>query len=243
MLELWTVVQIIDPAELLLSSTNIRSTWSQSCVWFQDGAYLVRDSTRQQKNQPFTLMVLYQDKVYNIQIRLQDQQYQLGTGLKSQEVNPAQTIGPVLDPGSRPCCTDEAPPAGGDAHFLFLSAVFPVSGWHHQPLLAVHPGPDWRQEPQLHPAEPVPTVRTGRLLHVDSDLVLKTQNQVHVLTNLDHQQNYWGLMFGQVGLELYPQTVFTPHQLKLASSVSWPLTSASCSFILNKASNISSHFF
>ncbi|KAM7397413.1 hypothetical protein PAMA_005623 [Pampus argenteus] len=52
----------------------------------KDGAYLVRDSTRQLANQPFTLMVFYQDKVYNIQIRQQNQQFLLGTGLKVQEV-------------------------------------------------------------------------------------------------------------------------------------------------------------
>ncbi|XP_047234229.1 lymphocyte cytosolic protein 2a isoform X2 [Girardinichthys multiradiatus] len=55
----------------------------------KDGAYLVRDSTRQQANQPFTLMVFYQDKVYNIQIRQQNQQFQLGTGLKAQEFFPS----------------------------------------------------------------------------------------------------------------------------------------------------------
>ncbi len=56
-------------------------------VSVEDGAYLVRDSTRQLANQPFTLMVFYQDKVYNIQIRQQNQQFLLGTGLKVQEVN------------------------------------------------------------------------------------------------------------------------------------------------------------
>ncbi|XP_026038675.1 lymphocyte cytosolic protein 2-like isoform X6 [Astatotilapia calliptera] len=55
----------------------------------KDGAYLVRDSTRQQANQPFTLMVYYQDKVYNIQIRQQNQQFVLGTGLKVQESFPS----------------------------------------------------------------------------------------------------------------------------------------------------------
>ncbi|XP_014870276.1 lymphocyte cytosolic protein 2a isoform X2 [Poecilia latipinna] len=55
----------------------------------RDGAYLVRDSTRQQPNQPFTLMVFYQDKVYNIQIRQHSQQFQLGTGLKAQEFFPS----------------------------------------------------------------------------------------------------------------------------------------------------------
>ncbi|XP_029924219.1 lymphocyte cytosolic protein 2a [Myripristis murdjan] len=54
----------------------------------KDGAYLVRDSTRQLADQPFTLMVLYQDKVFNIQIRQQNQQYLLGTGLKVQECFP-----------------------------------------------------------------------------------------------------------------------------------------------------------
>ncbi|KAM4726086.1 LOW QUALITY PROTEIN: lymphocyte cytosolic protein 2a [Anableps anableps] len=55
----------------------------------KDGAYLVRDSTRQQPNQPFTLMVFYQDKVFNIQIRQHNQQFQLGTGLKAQEFFPS----------------------------------------------------------------------------------------------------------------------------------------------------------
>ncbi|TKS83377.1 Lymphocyte cytosolic protein 2 [Collichthys lucidus] len=55
----------------------------------QDGAYLVRDSTRQLANQPYTLMVFYQDKVYNVQIRQQNQQFLLGTGLKVQETFPS----------------------------------------------------------------------------------------------------------------------------------------------------------
>ncbi|KAM4545000.1 lymphocyte cytosolic protein 2a [Odontesthes bonariensis] len=60
----------------------------------KDGAYLVRDSTRQQPNQPFTLMVFYQDKVYNIQIRQQNQLFQLGTGLKVQESFPS--VGDII---------------------------------------------------------------------------------------------------------------------------------------------------
>ncbi|CAL8363741.1 unnamed protein product [Lota lota] len=51
----------------------------------KDGSYLVRDSTNQKSEQPFTLMVLYQDKVYNIQIRMHNQQYLLGTGIKVHE--------------------------------------------------------------------------------------------------------------------------------------------------------------
>ncbi|XP_068188195.1 lymphocyte cytosolic protein 2a isoform X2 [Antennarius striatus] len=55
----------------------------------KDGAYLVRDSTKQLPSQPYTLMVLYQDKVYNIQIRQENQQFLLGTGLKVQEAFPS----------------------------------------------------------------------------------------------------------------------------------------------------------
>ncbi|KAM6985002.1 lymphocyte cytosolic protein 2a [Aplochiton taeniatus] len=55
----------------------------------KDGAYLVRDSSTQSWEQPFTLMVLYQDKVYNIQIRRQENQYLLGTGLKAAETFPS----------------------------------------------------------------------------------------------------------------------------------------------------------
>ncbi|KAK7925619.1 hypothetical protein WMY93_007929 [Mugilogobius chulae] len=51
----------------------------------KDGAYVVRDSSRQSAVQPYTLMVLYQNKVFNIQIQIQDQKYLLGTGLKVQE--------------------------------------------------------------------------------------------------------------------------------------------------------------
>ncbi|XP_075994670.1 lymphocyte cytosolic protein 2a isoform X2 [Genypterus blacodes] len=63
---------------------------AESCLIqvHKDGAYLVRDSTRQQVGQPFTLMVYYQDKVYNIQIKQKNQQYLLGTGLKVHETFP-----------------------------------------------------------------------------------------------------------------------------------------------------------
>ncbi|XP_029304857.1 LOW QUALITY PROTEIN: lymphocyte cytosolic protein 2a [Cottoperca gobio] len=55
----------------------------------KDGAYLVRDSTRQLAQQPFTLMVFYQDKVFNIQIRQQSHEFLLGTGLKVKESFPS----------------------------------------------------------------------------------------------------------------------------------------------------------
>ncbi|XP_030621408.1 lymphocyte cytosolic protein 2 [Chanos chanos] len=57
----------------------------------KDGAFLVRDSSKGSTEQPYTLMVLYQDKVYNIQVRYQGVQdgYSLGTGLMSNESFPS----------------------------------------------------------------------------------------------------------------------------------------------------------
>ncbi|MBN3279537.1 LCP2 protein, partial [Polyodon spathula] len=54
----------------------------------QDGAFLVRDSSKQSAVQPFVLMVLYRNKVFNIQIRYQEEQnvYLLGTGFKGKDV-------------------------------------------------------------------------------------------------------------------------------------------------------------
>ncbi|ELW66237.1 Lymphocyte cytosolic protein 2 [Tupaia chinensis] len=52
-----------------------------------DGTFLVRDSSKKTITNPYVLMVLYKDKVYNIQIRYQEesQVYLLGTGLRGKE--------------------------------------------------------------------------------------------------------------------------------------------------------------
>ncbi|XP_020326741.1 lymphocyte cytosolic protein 2 isoform X2 [Oncorhynchus kisutch] len=54
----------------------------------KDGAFLVRDSSKGSSEQPYTLMVLNQGKVYNIQIRHQGNTYHLGTGLMGSESFP-----------------------------------------------------------------------------------------------------------------------------------------------------------
>ncbi|XP_036933809.1 lymphocyte cytosolic protein 2 isoform X2 [Acanthopagrus latus] len=46
----------------------------------KDGAFLVRDSSRGLDEHPYTLMLIKQGKVYNIQIRKQGNSYSLGTG-------------------------------------------------------------------------------------------------------------------------------------------------------------------
>ncbi|XP_045140630.1 lymphocyte cytosolic protein 2 [Echinops telfairi] len=60
----------------------------------QDGTFLVRDSSKKTITNPYVLMVLYKDKVYNIQIRYQEEShvYLLGTGLRGKEVRNSTTV-------------------------------------------------------------------------------------------------------------------------------------------------------
>ncbi|XP_043837388.1 lymphocyte cytosolic protein 2 [Dromiciops gliroides] len=53
----------------------------------KDGTFLVRDSSKKTVTNPYVLMVLYKNKVYNIQIRYNEesQVYLLGTGLRGKE--------------------------------------------------------------------------------------------------------------------------------------------------------------
>ncbi|XP_076877196.1 lymphocyte cytosolic protein 2 isoform X4 [Brachyhypopomus gauderio] len=57
----------------------------------KNGAFLVRDSSKNATDQPYTLMVLNQHKVYNIQIRYHGNNdgYSLGTGMKGTEIFPS----------------------------------------------------------------------------------------------------------------------------------------------------------
>ncbi|XP_016336556.1 lymphocyte cytosolic protein 2a isoform X2 [Sinocyclocheilus anshuiensis] len=76
--------QDMDPAWYV---GQISRSEAESCLRRdnRDGTFLVRDSSNRSSNQPYTLMVLYQDKVYNIQIRRNQDGFMLGTGLKSYE--------------------------------------------------------------------------------------------------------------------------------------------------------------
>ncbi|XP_074530889.1 lymphocyte cytosolic protein 2 [Halichoeres trimaculatus] len=49
----------------------------------EDGAFLVRDSSKSSEEHPYTLMLLKQDKVFNIKIRNQGNSYSLGNGLNN----------------------------------------------------------------------------------------------------------------------------------------------------------------
>ncbi|XP_030595653.1 lymphocyte cytosolic protein 2 [Archocentrus centrarchus] len=54
----------------------------------KDGAFVVRDSSKGSVEHPFTLMLLYQGKVYNIKIRFQGNTYSLGSGFKNTQSFP-----------------------------------------------------------------------------------------------------------------------------------------------------------
>lgn len=55
----------------------------------QEGAFLVRDCSRNTTHEPFVLAVFYDKRVFNIQIRFCDEtsKYTLGTGLRNSEVS------------------------------------------------------------------------------------------------------------------------------------------------------------
>ncbi|XP_067454895.1 lymphocyte cytosolic protein 2 [Thunnus thynnus] len=57
----------------------------------KDGTFVVRDSTKGSAEHPYTLMLLKDDKVYNIKIRYQGNAYSLGTGLKNSKIFPGVT--------------------------------------------------------------------------------------------------------------------------------------------------------
>uniref|UniRef100_A0A3Q1F3S5 SH2 domain-containing protein n=1 Tax=Acanthochromis polyacanthus TaxID=80966 RepID=A0A3Q1F3S5_9TELE len=58
-----------------------------ACFLFQDGAFMVRKSSGQDAQQPYTLVVFYKGRVYNIPIRFipSTQQYALGSEKKGEE--------------------------------------------------------------------------------------------------------------------------------------------------------------
>ncbi|XP_069057814.1 lymphocyte cytosolic protein 2-like [Pleurodeles waltl] len=60
----------------------------------QDGTFLVRNSSKKTTPHPFVLMVLFNDKVYNVQIRYDQRQsvYMLGTGGKEHFQSVSQMI-------------------------------------------------------------------------------------------------------------------------------------------------------
>lgn len=55
---------------------------------FQDGAFMVRKSSGQDAQQPYTLVVLFRGRVYNIPVRFipATQQYALGREKRGEEV-------------------------------------------------------------------------------------------------------------------------------------------------------------
>lgn len=57
------------------------------CVCPEDGAFVVRDSSRGSTEHPYTLMVFKEGKIYNIKITCNGESYSLGTTPKRSQVN------------------------------------------------------------------------------------------------------------------------------------------------------------
>lgn len=64
------------------------SGFNWECLLLQDGAFMVRQSSGQDAQQPYTLVVFYKGRVYNIPIRFLTgtQQYALGREKRGEEV-------------------------------------------------------------------------------------------------------------------------------------------------------------
>ncbi|XP_017553857.1 lymphocyte cytosolic protein 2 isoform X2 [Pygocentrus nattereri] len=85
----------------------------------KDGTFLIRDSSKNFTDQPYTLMVLNKQKVYNIQIRFHGNKdgYSLGTGLSGTESFPS-----VRDMVTHHTTT----------HLMLIDAMERASGAQHQ---------------------------------------------------------------------------------------------------------------
>uniref|UniRef100_A0AAR2KRB2 SH2 domain-containing protein n=1 Tax=Pygocentrus nattereri TaxID=42514 RepID=A0AAR2KRB2_PYGNA len=62
-------------------------TWGLSSKGDAEGAFLVRDCSRNTTNEPFVLAVFYENRVFNIQIRFckETSKYTLGTRIKTND--------------------------------------------------------------------------------------------------------------------------------------------------------------
>ncbi|KTG06848.1 hypothetical protein cypCar_00005481 [Cyprinus carpio] len=83
----------------------------------RDGTFLVRDSSKGCTEQPYTLMVLHQQKVYNIQIRFlgNSDGYSLGTGLNGVE-NFSSVMDMVMHHMNTPLILIDGMERGGGLH-------------------------------------------------------------------------------------------------------------------------------
>ncbi len=63
-------------------------------IWFQDGSFLLRKSSGVDAQQPYTLVVFYNSRVYNIPLRYiaSTKQYALGKEKQGEEVKTTWSI-------------------------------------------------------------------------------------------------------------------------------------------------------
>ncbi|CAB1325022.1 unnamed protein product [Coregonus sp. 'balchen'] len=150
----------------------------------KDGAFLVRDSSKGSSEQPYTLMVLNQGKVYNVQIRHQGNTYHLGTGLMGIESFPGvkemidhYTHTPLLlidmEIGTGAQSHLKSCLAGSPRSTLFREAI--LSGWlkSHEQVTLCQLGPHC--EPHSDPQEQPITGQQGTAVVATEAINLLTQ--------------------------------------------------------------------
>ena len=79
---------VIQKSGIWIITLNPLPGFDCECSLFQDGAFMVRKSSGQDAQQPYTLVVFYKGRVYNIPVRYipTTQQYALGREKKGEEV-------------------------------------------------------------------------------------------------------------------------------------------------------------
>lgn len=73
---------------------DTETIWAESFDFFpQEGAFLVRDCSKNTTYEPLVLAVFYDKRVFNIQIRFSEEisKYTLGTGLRTNDVSSCRT--------------------------------------------------------------------------------------------------------------------------------------------------------
>ena len=77
--------------ELVWNDSRMFSRWNDVLLSLpqQEGAFLVRDCSRNTTNEPYVLAVFYENRVFNIQIRFckETSKYTLGTRIKTNDVS------------------------------------------------------------------------------------------------------------------------------------------------------------
>lgn len=97
-------IQLFLQSNYILKSLSCFSTWDAhktsysiaSCaLCWQEGAFLVRDCSKNTTQEPYVLALFYDNRVFNVQIRFSKEtgKYTLGTRIKTDDVSSVMVSG------------------------------------------------------------------------------------------------------------------------------------------------------